>query len=208
MLQDPIIKEDYRNVLAGHPGLEWVMKLDAFFQKRERDIETIIKADRCRERWLHGELFFLDPKLIQIDRTPLYEELKPHGKTKKLMRRTAKVDFSVPHPDEKSFPTVVAEIKLVSTDHSSKVFPMRGGGSIHEDINRLRRSALPTSTLHLLIVIIVDEGNTNLGGRLRKGDLLATELFGFGPPDSKEGKVTVRVWMVDPEGPSDVQNPK
>jgi hypothetical protein len=57
-------------------------------------------------------------------------------------------------------------------------------------------------------VIIVDEGNTNLGGRLRKGDLLATELFGFGPPDSKEGKVTVRVWMVDPEGPSDVQNPK
>ena len=205
MLQVPI-NEDYRKVLSGHPGLVWVEKLDAFFRERKGDIGTIIKAARCRERWLHGELFLLDPKLVWIDRKPLYEDFQPHWKTKKLVKRQAKVDFSAPHPDENSCPTVVAEIKLVSTDHSTKVWPEEGGGSIPEDINRLHRSTLPNSTLHLLVVIIVDEGRTPLGDRLRTGNLLATELFGFGPPDSEGEKVRVRVWMVDPGGPCNDQS--
>ena len=187
--------QDYREILAGHTGLEWVERLDHFLRERKEDIKKIIKASRCRERWLHGELFFLDPDLVQIDQTSLYITEHPHWKTKKPVPYAAKVDFSAPHPDEHSVPTVVAEIKLVSTMHSTKV--LSGDWSIPEDIKRLRKSTLPATTIHLLIVVLVNEGKSNLGTKLITGNQDATEVYGIGP---EEGDVVVRAWMVPPEG--------
>ncbi len=185
-------KVDYKIALKARPGLEWAKKLDGFFKGRADDILFITKHfSGQRELWLHGEILLdlgrikgEDRSLLGMNEWPLYP-----GATADLCAANQ----------------LVAEIKLVHTHHSRDPLIKRSEWGLGVDLMRLKNSTRRTET-HLFILVVVEGGAPYkpwmIGDMVRTFEppsgIAAQELSGFGPED--EGAVTVRVWMVTPEG--------
>ena len=195
------MNEGYKKVLAGHRGIDWLEKLDSLLKSKQDDIVRVMKAYECRERWLQGELFLGAPSgMVKVNEVVLWEKEGIDRRGRKR-RSQAKVDYASPG--------LVAEIKLLGTSHQQKVVE-DGSWSLKKDFERLHDSNLrPKGDLHLLIFILVNEGETNLGKACKTfsppPEIPATELYGFKAQDWKSGDHElgmVRIWKIEPKGHS------
>ena len=193
-------KGDYKNTLKDHPGLEWVVKLDTFFQDRADDIVFVTKhMSGQRELWLQGEIL-LDLGRVEDEDTSHFSMNEELLFTKS---NSEKADLYIPD-------ILIAEIKLVSSKHAMKA--MYG---LNNDLLRLRRANVESVVRipRLLILVLVDEGEPyetgEFGARIRTFEppktITTEELTGFGPQDG--GPLSVRVWSVNPEG-EDKESPR
>lgn len=181
-------KGHYRALLQDHPALEWVERINWVICRKAKSIAALIEVSECRERWLHGELALWGGGFILMNEAVLWTE--PAGNERKRPYRV-KADLSAPH--------LVAEIKVFGTDHQSKILDGPGGWSLQDDFERLRKSKIE-DRLHLLLLVLVDQGETDLAKRCKAKQFppgKATELLGLGP-QVPGCRVSVRAWQVHP----------